>query len=72
MRLQEGGSATLLSSQLTTARTVNRAGHVCPQPKRMDSGVLIPTPPDEKRGTKEGLGTKRGTAVRFLQQLTGA
>ena len=26
----------------------------------------------EKRGTNEGLGTKRGTTVRSLQQLTGA
>ena len=26
----------------------------------------------EKRGTNQGLGTKRGTTVRFLQQLTGA
>jgi len=26
----------------------------------------------QKRETSEGLGTKRGTRVRFLQQLTGA
>src|SRR5690242_49825 len=31
-----------------------------------------PTWPDDKRGTNEGLGTKRGTTVRFLRVLTGA
>jgi hypothetical protein len=42
------------------------------RPRPVRTGCRFPRGPDGKRGTSEGLGTKRGTRVRFLQQLTGA